>query len=140
MSKKKLIFSAIVLLLVLVTFYCGNDTTEVPETAKSDPSFKDDIQPIFTNNCALSGCHNSTASEGLILLEGQAYSNIVNVDSRQDQTKKLVLPSDATNSYLVIKIEGRQQVGSRMPLGRSALSDIQIQNIKNWVNRGAKNN
>ena len=140
MLKKRLLLSGIVLLCFLGVFYCSKDTTEVPETAKSDPSFSNDIQPIFSSNCAVSGCHNSTASEGLILLEGQAYANIVNIDSRQDQAKKLVLPADATNSYLVMKIEGRQTSGSRMPLNRSALSDIRIQNIKNWVNRGAKNN
>jgi hypothetical protein len=49
-------------------------------------------------------------------------------------------PSDAPNSYLVKKIEGSQSVGVRMPKDRSALSSVSIQNIKNWVNRGAKNN
>jgi hypothetical protein len=51
-----------------------------------------------------------------------------------------VLPGDAANSYLVKKIEGTQTVGTRMPQGRNALSSITIQNIKNWVDRGAKNN
>lgn len=142
MSKKKIFGLIVVLLLTLSIYYCGGDngTTETPETVISDPSFSNDIQPIFTSNCALSGCHNSTAQAGLILLEGQAYANIVNVDSTQEPNFKRVLPSDGTNSYLVIKIEGNQNVGTRMPQGRSPLSDVRIQNIKNWVDRGAKNN
>jgi hypothetical protein len=109
----------------------------------SDPSFSTDIQPIFSNNCAVSGCHNSTAQAGMNLSEGQALANIVNVDSTQDTqrpVRKRVLPTDAANSYLVIKIEGNQTVGDRMPQGRSPLSSVRIQNIKNWVDRGAKNN
>ena len=145
MLKKKIFGISTVLLLALSIFYCGGDngtpeTPETPETVISDPSFLTDIQPIFTNNCALSGCHNSTAQEGLILLQGQAYANIVNVDSTQEPNLKRVLPGDVANSYLVRKIEGNQSVGDRMPQGRSPLSSVRIQNIKNWVDRGAKNN
>jgi hypothetical protein len=50
------------------------------------------------------------------------------------------LPSNAANSNIVVKIEGRQSVGTQMPQGRGALSADQIQNIKNWIAKGAKNN
>jgi hypothetical protein len=142
MSKEKIfIFGTILLLaLIMVASSCKKRSSAVPETVKADPSFANDIQPIFTNNCALSGCHNSTAQQGLILSQGQAYSNLVNVNSTQEQSRMRVLPGDAANSYLVIKIEGNQTVGVRMPNGRSPLSSVQIQNIKNWIDRGAKNN
>jgi hypothetical protein len=51
-----------------------------------------------------------------------------------------VLPGDAANSVLVIKIEANPPFGVRMPKDRSALSSVRINNIKNWVDRGAKNN
>ena len=143
MLKKKILGLSIVLFIALSIFYCGgggNGTPEIPETEISNPSFSTDIQPIFTSSCALSGCHNSAAQEGLILLEGQAYANIVNVDSTQDPTKKRVLPGDASNSYLVIKIEGNQTEGDRMPQTGGPLSSVRINNIKNWVDRGARNN
>ncbi len=149
MLKKKILGLSIVLFIDLSIFYCGDggngipEIPDIPETEISDPSFPDDIQPIFTSSCALSGCHNSAAQAELILLQGQAYANIVNVDSTQDTqqpVRKRVLPADAANSYLVIKIEGNQTVGDRMPQGRSPLSSVRINNIKNWVNRGAKNN
>lgn len=133
---------SIVLFIALSIFYCGgggNGTPGIPDTVISDPSFSTDIQAILTSSCALSGRHNSTAQEGLILLQGQAYANIVNVDSTQDPTKKCVFPGDASNSYLVIKIEGNQDFGTRMPPA-ATLSSVRITNIKNWVDRGAKNN
>ncbi len=141
MSKEKVLISGLVILLALMAFSCKNNgSSSVPETVKEDPSFANDIQPIFTNNCALSGCHNSTAQQGLNLGQGQAYSNLVNVTSQQDSNRMRVLPGFSASSYLVIKIEGNQTIGVRMPNGRSPLSSVQIQNIKNWIDRGAKNN
>jgi hypothetical protein len=51
-----------------------------------------------------------------------------------------VIPGNARASYLVVKLEGRQTIGSRMPLNASALDNIDLTNIKNWINQGAKNN
>lgn len=127
-------------------YQCGSSSNpNSPSTPNieppiTDPSFAQDIQPIFNTNCALSGCHNNVAQAGLNLSQGVAYANIVNVDSTEVPAKKRVLPGVAQNSYLVEKIEGRQSEGSRMPLNRNALNNTQIQNIRNWINQGAKNN
>ena len=146
MLKKKILGLSIVLFIALSIFYCGGGgngtpgTPDIPDTVISDPSFSTDIQPIFTSSCALSGCHNSAAEADMNLSQGRAYANIVNVDSTQDPTKKRVLPGDASNSYLVIKIEGNQTEGDRMPQTGGPLSSVRINNIKNWVDRGARNN
>ena len=121
---------------------CSSDSstgTEPPPTVKDDPSFAADIQSIFTNNCISSGCHNAGAAGGMVLLQGQSYANLVNVASIQEPGKTRAIPSDSANSYIVIKLEGRQTNGSRMPLG-GALNSNSIQNIKNWIDKGAKNN
>ncbi|MFC2157934.1 hypothetical protein ACFLT9_08870 [Acidobacteriota bacterium] len=110
------------------------------EQADANPSFANVIQAIFTTSCAVSGCHNATAAQGLDLSTGNARGNIVGILSTQDNTKNLVTAGDAINSYLVMKIEGRQTAGGRMPLGGSALSTVKIQNIKNWINNGANDN
>lgn len=138
------LISIILIFLVAFLFSCSSPTE--PETPQEEqpianPSFVQDIQTaIFNGNCAVGGCHDATASSNLNLSQGNAYNNLVNVTAFQDATKKRVLPSDATNSYLVIKIEGRQSTGSRMPLSRSPLSNAKIQTIKNWINNGANNN
>lgn len=116
----------------------SSDSTN-PSGVKEDPSFSGDIQPIFSSSCVSSSCHGTPGQMGLILESGQAYAKLVNISSTEEPSKKRVLPNDAQNSYLVIKIEGRQTIGARMPLGGSLTND-NIQLIKNWTNKGAKNN
>jgi hypothetical protein len=110
----------------------------------ANPSYKDHIQPIFTANCALSGCHaGSRPEEGMSLEAGKSYDNIVNKPSQQVPSRMRIKPSDPDNSYLYRKIRGEQGAvggsGSRMPLGGS-LSNTQIETIKNWITQGAQNN
>jgi hypothetical protein len=121
---------------------CSSDSstsTEPPPAVKDDPSFAADIQSIFNNSCISSGCHNAGAAGGMVLLQGQSYANLVNAASTQEPGKTRVIPGDSANSYIVIKLEGRQTNGSRMPLG-GTLNSNSIQNVKNWVDKGAKNN
>src|SRR5450432_51108 len=52
-------------------------------SAQTLVSFAGDVQPIFTTNCAKSGCHSSNAPmQGQDLSEGNAYANIVGVPTR----------------------------------------------------------
>jgi hypothetical protein len=51
-----------------------------------------------------------------------------------------VEPGDPDNSYVVIKLEGRQNVGARMPLGGAPMDGIDLENIRNWIAAGAQNN
>jgi len=144
MNKKAWPVGLILGILALVILYqCGSDSptdTAPPPTVKEDPSFASDIQPVFNASCTSTSCHGSAASAGLVLLQGQSYASLVNVASTQEPAKTRVVPGDAANSYIVIKLEGRQTSGGRMPLGGSALNANSIQNIKNWVSKGAKNN
>jgi hypothetical protein len=136
------VLTALILAAVLAfaSWMCKSSSTpSVPDQVKENPSFASDIQPVFTNSCSTSGCHGGTGQVGLVLSAGQSYALLVNVDSTQEPPMKRVVPSDAVNSYLVIKLENRQTVGSRMPPS-GALSATSLQNIKNWINKGANNN
>ena len=145
-GKNITIVSFLILVFLSAFFYTckspsqPNGDGDPGETVIDDPSFSTVIQAIFNANCVGGGCHNATASAGLNLSQGQAYNNLVNVDSTSDANFKRVLPNDAQNSYIVVKVEGRQTVGSRMPLNRTPLTTVQIQNIKNWINKGANQN
>ncbi|UCD25966.1 MAG: hypothetical protein JSW51_01555 [Gemmatimonadota bacterium] len=102
------------------------------------------VQPIFTANCALSGCHaGSSPAQGMNLSSGQAYANIVDVPSNESGLVR-VKPSMPDSSYLVHKIQGTQGSvggsGGQMPLGRAALSQTQIDAIRQWIADGAPNN
>jgi hypothetical protein len=102
------------------------------------------VQPIFSANCALSGCHaGSSPAQGMNLSQGQAYANIVNVQSNESSLLR-VRPSQPDSSYLVHKIQGTQSnvggSGGQMPLGRNPLSQAQIDTIRQWIADGAPNN
>lgn len=140
MIKKVWIIAASLLFSLGVIYFSGCKSMDDCNCGGNQPvSFANDIQEIFTNHCAISGCHNSAAARAqLILEEGQAYAHLVNVPSTEDPEYERVFPSDAYDSYIVMKLEGRQTVGARMPRTGS-VTNIQVQKIKTWINDGAKN-
>jgi hypothetical protein len=127
-------------LCLLLSGCCSSSGPEENGTPKEDPSFAQDIQPILSPGCTIGGCHDASASAGLDLRPGQSLQNLIDVRSVQEPNLTRIIPFDAQNSYLIIKLEGRQNQGSRMPLGGQALGATQIQNIRNWINRGARDN
>lgn len=145
------------MVVTLVFAACGGDSGTNPDpggngggnngggsgsnrVVKADPAFGADIQEIFDRTgCAASSCHGTVESGGLRLTSGSSYNELVNVAAEAESGTR-VIPNDATNSYLVIKLEGRQGAGARMPLGGTPLDTIDMKNIANWINQGAKNN
>ena len=97
---------------------------------------------IFDVNCAISGCHgNSSPQLGLDLSSGQAFQSTVNVASLERQSLVRVAPGDPEGSYLLHKIRGDNTIsGSRMPLGRPALSAADIDLVRQWIEDGALDN
>ncbi len=101
--------------------------------------FAAQIQPIFTNSCALSGCHSSgSAQAGMVLASGSAIANIVGVPSSEQPALQRVEPGNPDDSYLVRKIEGGPGItGGQMPLNRTPLAQSQIDLIRLWITQGA---
>ena len=150
MSRTLLTFLSLMLVMALTA--CGDSGTGPEENPDpggnnggaraivADPSFTNVIQEIFNRKgCAAGSCHGSFEAESLNLTAGSAYANLVNVTATQASVAR-VIPGNANDSYLVVKLEGRQSFGQQMPLGGSALDNIDLTNIKNWINQGAKNN
>ncbi len=108
------------------------------------PTLSGDVQPIFTQRCALSGCHIAPdPEEGMDLSDGLAFANTVGVPSNQSQLLRID-PGAPDDSYLVHKIQGTQGdvggSGSRMPLTGCCLTSAQITLIRDWISAGALNN
>jgi hypothetical protein len=63
------------------------------------------------------------------------------VNSKDCPSTKLVMASQANNSYMMMKINGAGVcfVGGRMPPG-GALPAAQASTISGWINAGALNN
>ena len=123
---------------------CGGDSITEPVAEReilANPSFVTDINPIFqARGCASGACHGSGAG-GLTLTSSASvnYGRLVGVQAAGEPFQ-LVAAGDAENSYLVIKIEGRQTSGTRMPRGGNPLDAVDRGNIRNWIDNGAPNN
>jgi len=92
-----------------------------------------------------SGCHSGVGStlpgSQNLTSASASFNALVNVTSTEVPTLKRVLPGDATNSYLIQKLEGAPGiVGSQMPKGGTPLDQATIDQIKSWINAGAANN
>jgi hypothetical protein len=109
-------------------------------------SLAQDIQPIFTSQCALSGCHGNSFPDpvGLILSAGNSFGNLVNVPSVEAQGLLRVKPGESAASYLIHKLEGTQASvgggGAQMPFGAAPLPDAEIDVIRRWIDQGAQDN
>jgi hypothetical protein len=108
----------------------------------SDPSFSRDVQPVFSSNCAFSGCHAASvsASANLDLSTGSAYESIVDVPSTQIPSIFRVVPEDADNSYLYQKITGASGIDGEVMPRTGSLNQTEKDIITNWINQGAKDN
>ena len=101
----------------------------VPQPASQAAiSFSKDIAPILITNC--NGCHYAATrvSGGL---QFNMFSQIV----KGGDTGPVVFPGKPDESLIVRKLRGME--GARMPMGRSALPDSQIQLVATWIKEGA---
>ncbi len=131
-------------LFLLASVACAGDGTGLDDIGGDEVTLSD-VQPIFTGNCALPGCHiGSSPAEGMSLGAGQTFSNVVNVQARQLSTMNRVTPNQPDDSYLVHKVQDTHIAaggsGSRMPEGRSPLSQSDIDLIRAWIQAGAQPN
>lgn len=106
----------------------------VPVVDPSDPppapvvSFKDDINPIIAERCAVGNCHDNIASGGLNLM---TYDNF----KKGGKNGPAFVVGDGKASLVVRRIESGD-----MPPGGPPLNADQIQLFVDWINEGAENN
>jgi hypothetical protein len=112
--------------------------SQAGDQAVAQPSFRNDIQPIFTARCAVVGCHitPTEANLGLVLKDAEtARANIVDVPSGEVQGVFRVVPGDSATSWLMIKLDTGE-----MPKQGGMLSQGTRDTIRNWIDQGALDN
>ena len=115
---------------------CAEHITEsrFPDGPPATPKVPGSIQAIFTQNCAVSLCHNGIQIPNLT--SDVAYNSIVSISSSQGLN--YIEPGDPDQSYLYLKITGDSRiVGARMPQGQAPLSNSDIAAIRTWIENGA---
>ncbi|MEM6995125.1 MAG: hypothetical protein AAF721_31720 [Myxococcota bacterium] len=100
------------------------------------------VQPIFDTACAFAGCHGgANPVADLDLSAGNTRENLLDKPSTQLPAVDLVELGNPTNSYLVKKIRGADDIvnAPMPPEGYEPLTDEQIATIKLWISYGAPN-
>jgi len=93
-----------------------------------DPSYKDDIQPIFTASCV--ACHSGSTPSGSYDLSSRAGCL-----GNGSDTVPNVCAGSADSSLLFQKLDQ-----GLMPKNSPALDQTKIALVRNWINKGAKDN
>jgi hypothetical protein len=110
------------------------DTVVVAVAVAPNPtliSYSGEIQPIFDNNCAESGCHIPGPAYGLSL---NNYAELM----QGGLSGPVVIAGDPDTSIMVRRLEG--DIIPQMPYQRPALSPSDIQKIRDWIEQGALDN
>ncbi len=130
------IFHRIVISGLLITTGCVYNKVE-PEKQNCNSqipaivSFKNDIQPIFTQNCALGSCHsNSRKLANFNLEEGFAYAQLMEPGSGYIDT---IQPNFSLLYASMISVSNPMP-----PNGK--LNDCEIEIVLRWKEQKAKNN
>jgi hypothetical protein len=144
----RLVMTVMLLLAAVSAAGCDEKLSDLTgPTPNLQPTFRSIQQNIFeagdgSGRVPCTQCHNAVGSQfnGLNLTNAVAYSNLVNVSSRQRPGVLRVAPGNPEASYVIHKVEGRSGiVGGRMPFNGPFLSDGQILVIKRWIELGANN-
>lgn len=139
--------------LILLLAACPGDGTGLDENGNPigppppevQVTLSGDVQPIFTANCAFSGCHGGTnPALGQNLSAGRTWASVVDVPAQEAPALLRVKPFFPDSSYLVYKLLGTQGSvgggGGRMPLGGTPLTDAEIDIVRAWITAGALDN
>lgn len=131
------------LIFVVIVLSCKNEEANLS-------SFDLIQNQIFNTNCAIPACHQSKndasfTQHGLILEKSVAWENLVNrapknLNAIQDELL-LVKPNHPDKSLLLHKVHladhHESDYGNLMPLGLNALSEGQVEFIRQWIEAGA---
>jgi hypothetical protein len=121
----------------------NEDANSAEQGGTTDVSFVANIQPIFTYNCAVIGCHvPGNPPAGMVLAGGFAYAQIVGVPSAENAPMSRITAGDPPNSFLYLKVLGTAGKGNQMPAPATGnvLTDLDKDRIRRWIVNGALQN
>ena len=110
---------------------CKKKKKEEECTPPTTFSYKNDVQPIFNENCTTSGCHSGTNPAGnLNLTASVSYQNLMNsqsgyIDTLHPSSSLLYASMNSTNNPMP-------------PNGK--LSACKLELVLKWIEQRAKNN
>jgi hypothetical protein len=100
-----------------------------------DISYSADVRPILEKYCL--DCHvPGGAGHAASGFDMSSYESLM----KGGNFGPFVIPGDPLTSTLNMLVEGRADPSIRMPHGRGALTEDEIETLRVWVQQGARNN
>lgn len=129
---------AITTTLSIAAFGCSADDSDGGggggDTAM--PSYATNVEPLLLSKCTPCHVDAMMPAGGLDLSAGVGFMALVGQASVLEPDKMRIAPSSA-QSYIIHKLEGTQVTGAQMPKDLAALTPMEIQIIKDWIDGGA---
>lgn len=124
--------AAVGMLLIAVITGCQKDTTLIikPQqvTVASVVSFSKDLVPIFSKNCAVTGCH-ATGGHTPDLMADKAYTSLMS---------KYIDTKTPESSIVYERLTGK--LSPAMPMGKPTNPSNINALVLAWIKQGAKKN
>lgn len=114
-------------ILVLVILGCDAAPSGVPV----DPSYAADVSTIFGANCI--ACHGNSSPSG-----GYSLTSYAGANGTGSDTIPNVIPNNADSSKLYRRMIGTE--APQMPPGQAPLDTAKTATVRNWIDKGAKDN
>lgn len=117
----------------------------IAEFTALPPATWTEVFGIFqASSCGNQSCHGASQSGqfGGFSDSSAVYADLVGVASICNGTSfaTRVVASDPDNSFLLAKLAGTHDCGSRMPIIGGALSDAEVARVASWILDGAQEN
>ncbi len=123
-------------------FESGNNGSNQNNQDSLDPlSIEGLHQRIFSIRCANPTCHDGSFEPDFRTVQSTYYSLVYHPVIKNDTNRSYlyrVLPGNADQSWLVERLISNDPVLGRMPLYSTPLNETEINWIKTWINKGAK--
>lgn len=127
---KTKIISVLFILTLFITSWTID--SEVNKISDDEVCFERDVLPIFQNNCALSGCHNSESrKEGFVF---DSYESITTSNKG-----RAIIPYNLKRSKVYKKITEDTNDDRMPPPPNPPLTGAEISIINKWIMAGAPN-
>src|SRR5437868_3301335 len=115
--------------IAIVTFLFA----ATPALAQGDPTFWQDIRPIFRRHCI--ACHAGKNAAKVEVSGGLALDTF---DAVKKGSKRSVITPGKADESLLYKLLVTTDEKLRMPLESEPLSKAKIELVKKWIDTGAK--
>jgi hypothetical protein len=116
--------------VLAVALYSSVGEARAPQGGNLRVDFEKQVKPILAANCL--ECHSADKRKGGLSLA--EYADVL----EGGKNGPVIRPGNAGKSPLLSRVQGDPELGDRMPLEETPLTDAEIATLRMWVDQGAR--